>query len=107
MIDEIRAIVRTTSAEGIARAVTLLAAQGAIAPGARLPTVRALAASLGVSPSTVGEAWRTLAAQGVVNTQGRRGTFLRRPTAHSPCRAFRHVLGANVAIDLSTGYPDP
>jgi len=107
MIDEIRAIVRTTSAEGIARAVTLLAVQGAIAPGTRLPTVRALAASLGVSASTVGEAWRTLAAQGVVDTQGRRGTFLRRPTAHSPGRAFRHVLGANVAIDLSTGYPDP
>ena len=107
MIDQIRTTMRTPSAVGIVRAVALLAAQGDIAPGDRLPTIRGLAKGLGVSSSTVGEAWRTLAAQGILDTQGRRGTFLREVTGHEPVRHFRHVFGADVRIDLSTGYPDP
>lgn len=107
MIDEICALVRTPSSEGIARAVMLLVAQDGIGPGERLPTIRELARSLKVSSSTVGEAWRTLAAQGVLDTQGRRGTFLRQATGQEPVRHFRHVSGVDARIDLSTGYPDP
>lgn len=107
MIDEIRALVRTPSSDGIARAVMLLAAQGDIAPGERLPTIREMARSLRVSSSTVGEAWRTLAAHGVIDTQGRRGSFLRRATGQEPVRHFRHVSGVDAELDLSTGYPDP
>lgn len=107
MIDQIRTALRTPSAEGIVRAVALLAAQGDIVPGERLPTIRGLAKGIGVSSSTVGEAWRTLAAQGILDTQGRRGTFLRKPTSQEPVRHFRNVFGADWRIDLSTGYPDP
>jgi DNA-binding transcriptional MocR family regulator len=107
LTDSIVGATRNSSADGIARAVAHLAAREEITAGQRLPTVRELASALGVSPSTVGEAWRTLAAQGILDTQGRRGTFLRRRTGEEPVRHFRHVSGADSRIDLSTGYPDP
>ena len=46
--------------------------------GARLPTVRDLARQLGISPTTVSEAWRCLADVGAIDARGRRGTFVRR-----------------------------
>ncbi len=107
LIESICRATGNSSADGIARAVARLAAREDITAGQRLPTVRQLAGALGVSPSTVGEAWRTLAAQGMLDTQGRRGTFLRRTTDEEPVRHFRHVSGADLPIDLSTGYPDP
>jgi len=107
VIEKLRAEMRTQSADGIARAVTLLASRGDIPPGERLPTVRALARGLGMSSSTVGEAWRSLALQGILDTQGRRGTFLRASYGDASVRHFRHIHEVPVSVDLSTGYPDP
>jgi DNA-binding transcriptional regulator YhcF (GntR family) len=47
---------------------------GALAPGARLPTVRTLAAELGVAVNTVAKAYRELEKDEVVETRGRNGT---------------------------------
>ncbi len=44
--------------------------------GARLPTVRALAADLGIAVNTVARAYRELEAAGLVETRGRAGTFV-------------------------------
>jgi DNA-binding transcriptional regulator YhcF (GntR family) len=52
------------------------AASGDLAAGTRLPTVRALAAELGLAANTVARAYRELEADGVVVTEGRRGTFV-------------------------------
>jgi DNA-binding transcriptional regulator YhcF (GntR family) len=52
------------------------AASGDLPPGTRLPTVRALAAELGLAANTVARAYRELEADGVVVTEGRRGTFV-------------------------------
>lgn len=52
------------------------AASGELPPGTKLPTVRGLADQLGVAPGTVARAYRELEADGVVVTQGRRGTFV-------------------------------
>ncbi|WP_062214997.1 GntR family transcriptional regulator [Streptomyces sp. NBRC 109706] len=49
---------------------------GTLPVGYRLPTVRALAAELGVAAGTVAKAYRTLEADGVVETRGRQGTFV-------------------------------
>ena len=49
---------------------------GTLPVGYRLPTVRALAAELGVAANTVAKAYRTLEADGVVETRGRQGTFV-------------------------------
>lgn len=52
------------------------AATGELAPGTRLPTVRALAAEVGLAVNTVARVYRELEADGVVVTEGRRGTFV-------------------------------
>ena len=51
-------------------------ADGRLPAGTRLPTVRQLAAELGVAANTVARAYRELEADGVVVTHGRRGTFV-------------------------------
>jgi DNA-binding transcriptional regulator YhcF (GntR family) len=52
------------------------AARGDLPAGTRLPTVRALAEQLGLAPGTVARAYRELEADRVIETQGRRGTFV-------------------------------
>jgi len=52
-------------------------ASGELAAGARLPTVRALAEQVGLAVNTVARVYRELEADGVVVTEGRRGTFVR------------------------------
>jgi DNA-binding transcriptional regulator YhcF (GntR family) len=56
--------------------IASLAASGQLAAGAKLPTVRGLAGELGVAAGTVARAYRELEADGVVVTEGRRGTFV-------------------------------
>ena len=57
--------------------IAVMAADGELAPGTRLPTVRALATDLGLAANTVARAYKELEADGVVVTEGRRGTFVR------------------------------
>jgi len=51
---------------------------GRLPAGARLPTVRDLAAQLGLAVNTVARAYRELEAAGIVETRGRFGTFVAR-----------------------------
>lgn len=62
--------------EQLRRQVAQAVAEGRLQPGASLPTVRALAADLGLAANTVARAYRELEGAGVVETQGRRGTFV-------------------------------
>lgn len=63
--------------EQVRRQVAAQVADGTLGPGARIPTVRALADSLGLAVNTVAKAYRVLESEGVVETLGRRGTFIR------------------------------
>jgi len=65
--------------EQLRRQVAAGAADGRLAPGHRLPTVRALAEELGLAANTVAKAYKALEADGVVETHGRRGTFVTAP----------------------------
>lgn len=56
--------------------IAALAAGSELPPGAKLPTVRQLAADLGLATNTVARAYRELEADGVIVTQGRRGSFV-------------------------------
>jgi DNA-binding transcriptional regulator YhcF (GntR family) len=47
-----------------------------LAVGAKLPTVRALAAELGLAANTVARAYRELEEAGLIETRGRAGTFV-------------------------------
>jgi DNA-binding transcriptional regulator YhcF (GntR family) len=49
---------------------------GALAAEDRLPTIRELAADLGLAVNTVARAYRELEAAGLVETRGRNGTFV-------------------------------
>ncbi len=57
--------------------VARLAVSGQTAAGTRLPTIRQLASDLGLSKGTVERAYELLDADGVVESRGRAGTFLR------------------------------
>lgn len=56
--------------------LSVFIAHGRLRPGERLPTVRALAADLGLAPGTVARTYRQLEEAGLVTGQGRRGTFV-------------------------------
>jgi DNA-binding transcriptional MocR family regulator len=88
--------------------VTTEIRSGSLAPGDRLPTVRALATALGTSPTTVSEAWRLLARAGAIDARGRNGTFVRGAVRPLGPRRYRAVVAPSPPrIDLSTGIPDP
>lgn len=53
-----------------------LAVRGVLPVGAKLPTVRALAAATGLAVNTVAKAFRELEIAGVVETLGRKGTII-------------------------------
>jgi DNA-binding transcriptional regulator YhcF (GntR family) len=50
--------------------------EGILVVGTRLPTVRGLAADLGIAPNTVARAYRELESAGLVETRGRGGTVV-------------------------------
>ncbi|UGT44368.1 aminotransferase class I/II-fold pyridoxal phosphate-dependent enzyme [Nocardia yamanashiensis] len=111
---ELRADVHDRTAAGIAGAVGRRIRSGALAPGTRLPTVREVARELKVSPATVTQAWRALAAAGVIVARGRAGTFVNAdphpagpPAAGGRYRRLHPHSDSTFRIDLSRGVPDP
>ena len=100
--------VEDRSARGIAAAVSRLVTAGRLPAGARLPTVRDVARELGVSPTTVSEAWQSLARAGAIQTRGRSGTFVAAPVLPRQRWRYSQLGGpaAPVSRDLSTGVPD-
>ncbi|WP_309646847.1 GntR family transcriptional regulator [Nocardioides sp.] len=73
------------------------AADGDLPAGTKLPTVRALAEQLGLAANTVARAYKELEADGVVVTEGRRGTFV---AAATGAEASHDVQAA--AAELAT-----
>lgn len=72
--------------------------EGRLLPGERLPTVRALAAHLGLAANTVAAAYRSLETAGVVEGRGRAGTFVRLGDDPVETRARQLTLDAAAAL---------
>lgn len=89
------------SAVNIARHISARIHEGSWPPGFRLPTVRALAAELGVNPNTVSAAYKQLRNAGVIATDGRRGSFV----PHRQENAVETVI-AHGLRDLASGHVD-
>lgn len=80
------------------RVQVLAAAQsGALAAGAKLPTVRALATALQLAPNTVARAYRELEGLGIIETRGRAGTFV---SAHGNATARAGQVAAREYADV-------
>ncbi|MEV6772161.1 aminotransferase class I/II-fold pyridoxal phosphate-dependent enzyme [Nocardia sp. NPDC051030] len=110
---EVTAHVHDRTAAGIAAALSRRIRSGALPPGTRLPTVRDMARELKVSPATVNQAWRALAATGAIVARGRAGTFvdtMPQPVRSTPAGRYQRLHSqsdSSFRIDLSRGVPDP
>ena len=70
---------------------------GRLPAGTRLPTVRELAAELGLAANTVARAYRELEGAGIVETRRRWGTFVARSDpADAAMAAAAHTFGETV-----------
>ena len=80
MSDDLRIVVDLEVAEPpfeqVRAQLAGLIATGQLLPGDRLPTVRALAADLGLAANTVARAFKELEAGGLVETRRRAGTVV-------------------------------
>lgn len=95
--------IRGGSAATIAESIEQGVRGGRIEPGELLPTVRALADALGVSPTTVAAAYQSLRSRGLINARGRRGT---RVTLSPQRRAVLPLALPPNVRDLADGSPD-
>ncbi len=82
---------------------------GAFPLGSRLPSCRALARELESNPSTVSRALRRLAADGLVRTEERRGSFVTatRATGIETEAQIRTDMARIVSRGLAAGYDRP
>lgn len=119
-------MIRGRTATQIASSVRDLVDGGVLAPEAELPTVRTLAADLGVNRNTVAAAYALLVQAGVAETGRRRGTRvsavpelpqdldaeisgrLRAATSgDAEHGADDGAVGPGALVDLASGNPDP
>jgi DNA-binding transcriptional regulator YhcF (GntR family) len=84
----------TPPSRQLVEAVLDRVAAGALRPGERLPSVRALAAQALVNPNTVNKAYRELEALGAVEGRNGAGVFVR---AEGPALARAERRGATLA----------
>lgn len=75
--------------EQVREQITRMAASGSLATGARLPTIRQLAADLGLAKGTIERAYELLESAGVIESKGRKGTFVRARARASPVEQMR------------------
>ncbi len=80
-------------------------ARGELSRNEQLPSVRDVAATLGINPNTVNRAYAELERSGVVETRRGRGTFVRAPhKAAADVSRLTEIAGRFVAHARSLGY---
>ena len=88
--------------------VLLAVADGRLAPGAQLPTVRQLAVDLSVNLNTVSKAYREMEIRGIVDTQQGTGTFVSTRRAErrggERRKALEGLIDRFVSLAASSGF---
>lgn len=92
--------------EQIRRQVAALIDGGRLPEGARLPTMRALSADLGVAVGTVSRAYAELEAAGLVAGRRRTGTVVVGRTRRAPGEARVRAAAAHLAEEARQGGVD-
>ncbi|MGO2138940.1 MAG: aminotransferase class I/II-fold pyridoxal phosphate-dependent enzyme [Leucobacter sp.] len=101
LIDDLAPVAYT---DELVSAITVRIRDGRLQPGVQLPSIRALATAVGLSPGSVASAMRTLGARGlIVSTQGRRSVVA--DLARLPVSYLATVPTG--LVDLSSVEPDP
>ncbi|MFI8180809.1 GntR family transcriptional regulator [Actinacidiphila glaucinigra] len=77
-----------------------------LAVGTQLPTIRRLAADLGLAVNTVGRAYRALEEAGLIETRGRAGSFVSAAGEQGRERA-RRAAAEYAAVIASVGIDTP
>lgn len=67
---------RTPPYEQLRQQLTTAIRSGELTQGSKLPTVRRLATDLGIAPNTVARTYLELEREGLIETRGRRGSFV-------------------------------
>src|SRR5256885_9771194 len=104
MIDLVQHLTKAASSVKLAEQIEALVRQGRIPPESLLPSVRAVAKGLDISPGTAAAAYKALRAQGVVTTDRRRGPRVLPRPSH---REFTDTPAPPGALDLQIADPDP
>ena len=66
--------------EQLREQIVRMVVAGTLSPDHRLPTIRQLAADLGLAKGTVAKAYELLESESVIATRGRKGSFVLAPT---------------------------
>jgi DNA-binding transcriptional MocR family regulator len=104
VIESVQQLIKPGTAVKLAAQIEALVRNGRIASDALLPPVRDLARALRVSPGTAAAAYKTLRLQGVVATDGRRGT---RVLPRASAREYMETPAPAGTVDLMVANPDP
>jgi len=91
-------------ADSIRRAIEQAILEDRLKPGEALPTVRTLAADLGINKNTVVAAYRQLQQTGLVVTDGRRGSIVAGQNSHG--RSLSVGSGSRQTVSVRDGNPD-
>ncbi|MHB8189421.1 MAG: aminotransferase-like domain-containing protein [Ferrimicrobium sp.] len=105
----ILAAISDVGVRGLVATIERLALEGELLEGARLPSIRQLADVLAISPTTVATAWSHLSQLGIVESFGRKGSYIA-PRHDSQRKVRRWQFYEDLStykIDLATGVPDP
>jgi len=82
--------------------VLVAVADGRLAPGAQLPTVRQLAVDLSINLNTVAKAYREMEIRGIVQTQQGTGTFVASKVPVRPSAEKKKALGELVERTIAS-----
>jgi GntR family transcriptional regulator len=92
--------------EQVREQIKRMVASGTLQPGTRLPTIRQLATDLGLAKGTIERAYELLDADTVIETKGRKGTFvleMTRATEHQQTIALDAAAESLVVVARQLG----
>jgi DNA-binding transcriptional regulator YhcF (GntR family) len=96
--------------EQVREQIKRMVASGTLQAGTRLPTIRQLAADLGLAKGTIERAYDLLEADTVIETKGRKGTFvmeMTRATKHQQTVGLDAAAESLVVIARQLGADEP
>src|SRR5579875_3684725 len=88
----------------LAQQVIAAIGRGDVRRGEQLPSVRDVAATLGINPNTVNRAYAELEREGMVATKRGRGTFVASAKSTNDVRRLAEIAERFVAHARSLGY---